>query len=388
MCSIIAQFSHNGNEESIDTVPFVFPRPCLTIGRERKGSKMKGEKATRILAAATVLAMVGYAGNGLYCRSRAAQATEPPEETAAQTEARTEPPTQVQTAAPETEPVEITEAIPDPELAAALEETMANMDGAYIFVYDVTAGQMLCSKTGVADKLYPASITKLYTAWLALQYLEPDTVVTAGEELALVGSGSSLAYISRGCRLSVEMLVEAMLLPSGNDAAYVLAAAAGRAIAGDPGISGRTAVDIFVAEMNRQGTALGLVNSNFTNPDGYHTGSHYSCPADLAILGTLAMESDVIRKYAGLEADAVTFASGERITWYNTNRMVNPGEDQYCPEAVGLKTGYTGEAGYCLLAAFENEQRQILVGIFGAERNLTRYENAAALWRCCGEEDQ
>ena len=339
---------------------------------------MKGEKTSGILAVVTALVMVAYAGNGLHGGGKRAEGTETvatiPETTAA-----------VETTVPETmPPTEITQPQPDPALTAALEEAMAGMDGACIFVYDAAMEKMLCSKTEQTDKLYPASITKLYTAWLALQYLEPDRVVTAGEELSMVGSGSSLAYISRGCALTVEMLVEAMLLPSGNDAAYVLAAAAGRAMAGEEGIGAGTAVQRFVLEMNQEGERLGFVNSHFTNPDGYHTGGHYSCPADLALIGMLALENDIILRYAGLEADSVTYASGEKITWYNTNRMVNRGTEQYCADAVGLKTGYTGEAGYCLLAAFDDGERQILVGIFGAEKNYPRYENAAALWQCCG----
>ena len=343
---------------------------------------MKGEKVSAILAAATVLVMVVYTGNRLCSSGKAtqpeqSQATEPPV-TAAPT-LPTVPATEATEETTETQPQ------PDDALIAVLGETMAGMDGEHIFVYDVSAGQMLCSKTAETDRLYPASITKLYTAWLALQYLEPDTVVTAGEELALVGSGSSLAYLSRGCELTVEMLVEGMLLPSGNDAAYVLAAAAGRAIAGSETLGAESAVQMFVAEMNRQAEELSMVNSNFTNPDGYHTGAHYSCPADIVLIGTLAMENEIILRYTGMEAESVTFASGEKITWYNTNRMVNRGTDQYCADAVGLKTGYTGEAGYCLLTAFDDGENRILVGIFGADKNYPRYKNAAALWQCCGD---
>ena len=339
---------------------------------------MKGEKVCGILVAATALAVVAYAGNGVYSRG----------EPVRQEEVVASQPvfTTVATAPPETEPpTATTQPQPDPTVTARLETAMAGMDGEHIFVYDVGLGQMLSCSGDPGDKLYPASITKLYTAWLALLYLSPDTVVTAGDEVSMVGGGSSLAYISRGCRLTVEMLVEAMLLPSGNDAAYVLAAAAGRVMAGDEALGSGAAVQRFVAEMNREADRLGMANSHFSNPDGYHTAGHYSCPGDMAIIGALALESDVILRYAGLEADSVTYASGEKITWYNTNRMINRGTEQYCADALGLKTGYTGEAGYCLLAAFGREGQRILVGIFGADRNYPRYENAATLWQCCGE---
>ena len=334
---------------------------------------MNGGKVSGLLAVVTVLVTVAYAGNGLYGGSQAAELPETvattPETTAA------------------TEPGMTESALPEPlptvsEVETALAEAMAGMDGVYIFVYDAQRLQMLCSKTDTTDKLYPASVTKLYTAWLALQHLEPDTVVTAGEELGMVGSGSSLAYISRGCRLTVDMLVEAMLLPSGNDAAYVLAAAAGRAMAGET-LSADQAVQRFVAEMNAEAERQGFVNSHFTNPDGYHTGAHYSCPEDIMRIAGLVLDNEIICRYTALEADSVTYASGEKITWYNTNRMVNRGTEQYQPDCVGLKTGYTGEAGYCLLAAFDDGENRILVGIFGAEKNYPRYENASALWQCC-----
>ena len=335
---------------------------------------MNGEKVSAVLAMVTVLTMVAYTGNGLRDRGQetvtAETVTTVPENTIAVQATVPPPPTETQ---PPTEPPRET----------ALAEAMAGMDGAYIFVCDAEAGGMIASKTDTADKLYPASVTKLYTAWLALQHLEPDAVVTAGEELRLVGSGSSLAYISRGCRLRVDMLVEAMLLPSGNDAAYVLAAAAGRVLAGEE-LSADQAVQRFVAEMNTEAERQGFVNSHFTNPDGYHTGAHYSCPEDIMRIGALVLENEIICRYAALEADSVTYASGEKITWYNTNRMVNRGTEQYRADCIGLKTGYTGEAGYCLLAAFDDGENRILVGIFGAEQNYPRYANAAQLWQLCG----
>lgn len=259
------------------------------------------------------------------------------------------------------------------------------MDGGHIFVYDCTKEQMLYSSTDPRDSLYPASITKLFSAWVALRYLQPEQRIQAGRELGLLQPGSSTAYIAYGSVLTAQMLVEGMLLPSGNDAAYVLAAAAGRVIAGEEDMAAAQAVEVFVEEMNRQAEELGLTGTHFENPDGYHAEGHYSCPADLAVMGVLALEDPVIARYARCRSDAVRFASGERCTWRNTNRLLNPESEFYCPAALGLKTGYTRQAGYCLLAAFDTEKGQLLVGIFGSEEKTSRYENAVKLMELADE---
>ena len=133
--------------------------------------------------------------------------------------------------------------------------------------------------------------------------------------------------------------------------------------------------------MNRLAGEVGLANSHFVNPDGYHDDAHTSCPGDLATIGELALGNEIISQYMATQQDTVTFASGEAITWYNTNRLLNPESAWYCDTAVGLKTGYTKEAGYCLLAAFAYEKGHILVGIFDAENKLSRYSDAADLYR-------
>lgn len=255
-----------------------------------------------------------------------------------------------------------------------------DMEAEHIFVYDCETQQLRFCNTDPRDSLYPASITKLFSAWVALQFLDPDTEVQAGRELGLLQPGSSTAGISYGSVLTVQLLVEGMLLPSGNDAAYVLAAAAGRAIAEDPELPSKEAVDLFVEEMNRQAEALGLTGTHFENPDGYHSEGHYSCPRDLAVIGTLALENGIIARYARTRSDSVRFASGESCTWRNTNRLLNPDSEYYCPEAAGLKTGYTGQAGQCLLAAFDTGEGFLLVGIFGGESKTARYGYAAALF--------
>ena len=277
---------------------------------------------------------------------------------------------------PDTEPA----TLPTEQEPVTIDWTEAEvMDGSHVFIYDCASQTMLFCNTDIRDALYPASITKLFSAWVALQYLEPEREIQAGRELGLLQPGSSTAYIAYGSVLTVEMLVEGMLMPSGNDAAYVVAAAAGRIISGDEKCPANRAVEIFVAEMNRQAEVLGFSGTHFENPDGYHADGHYSCPADIAAIGSLALENEIIARYARCRSDSVRFASGESCTWTNTNRLLKPESEYYCPSAIGLKTGYTRQAGYCLLAAFDRETGSLLVGIFGSENKYSRYADAVKL---------
>lgn len=328
-----------------------------------------------IIAAASMAAVLLFLGNRVVTAGLASPAESAQEGTSQTqpTEQETEP-----SRPPETEPTEITE----PQqtiLWQALAEKAEEMEAECIFVYDTGLERMLYCGTPGDQTLYPASITKLFSAYVALLYLEPEEIVTAGPELSLVQPGSSTAFITKGCRLTVEMLVEGMLLPSGNDAAYVLAAAAGRAIAVDPGLDGVTAVQVFVSEMNREAFRLGLKNSRFTNPDGYHAGGHYTCPDDIALIASMALRQPVIARYCGLQQDSVTFASGEWITWYNTNGLIDPSWPYYISTALGMKTGYTSEAGYCLLGAFPGGGEHILIGVFGGATKNGRYVYAGQL---------
>lgn len=262
----------------------------------------------------------------------------------------------------------------------ACEAVAGKADGRHIFVYDARELEMRYCSTDTLDKLYPASITKIYAALVALMYLQPDQIVTAGGELALVPRDSSRAYINRGSRLTVEMLVEAMLLPSGSDASYVLAAAAGRAIREDESLDGETAVEAFISELNRAAAGVGLKNSHFINPDGYYHEDHYMCPGDVAVVAALALGDPVISKYMGLQQDSVVFESGEHITWYNSNQLITPTSPYYSELASGMKTGYTDGSGHCLLAVFQGD---IVVGIFGSRERYPRYRTAVELYEIC-----
>ncbi len=253
------------------------------------------------------------------------------------------------------------------------------------FVYDCAEEKFLTISGEESERIYPASVTKLFTAYVAMQYLEPDELIIAGNELDHVVWGSSVAGINKGDVLSAEQLVEAMLLPSGNDAAYVLARAAGRKIMGNGSYQYQgnlpIEVGVFMQEMNAHAQRMGMTGTHFSNPDGIHNDEHYTTFADLALLGKLSLENPTVLKYAQVSKQTVTLSEGaEPAEWKNTNALIDPESEYYCPYAIGLKTGQTPRAGSCLLSAFDYEGRKLIIGVFGCPEVEDRFADTLQLF--------
>jgi D-alanyl-D-alanine carboxypeptidase len=292
--------------------------------------------------------------------------TVPPETTAAPT---TVPPT---TASPTVPPT----TVPPATIPSTVEITAKNA-----FVYNCTRDHLAYRKDAGDAVMYPASITKLFSVYVALQHLEPSRMVTVGPIIGTTPPDSSFAKLAVGDQLTVKDLVAAMLLPSGGDAARVLAVEAGRAVAGDPNLTESAAVERFIAEMNRYALLEGMEDSHFVNPDGYHHEDHYTSLQDLLTIGKLSMETELIGKIAGMTEYTATVAAGRTLTWKNTNFLLQESfPEYYCPDAIGLKTGYTRAAGGCLLAAFEKDGEVILIGIFGSADKPSRFSDVMALY--------
>lgn len=232
------------------------------------------------------------------------------------------------------------------------------------FAYDVREGTYLAKLGESNEMLYPASITKLLTAYVVLQYLRPEDTVVVGDALDLVAEDSSVAGLAVGDRLTTTQLLSAMMLPSGNDAAQAAAVAVGRIIAGNSGLSSEQAVAVFVDEMNAQAQAMGMTDSHFENPDGYHHDNHFTTMDDLVVLCQKVLAEPVLLDCTSRVADTVV-VSGRMLQWQNTNLLLDSSSDVYLPNTIGLKTGYTGKAGSCLISAFFMEDRIWLIGVFG-----------------------
>ncbi len=288
--------------------------------------------------------------------------TEPPE-----TEAPTVPPT---TLPPETKP----SLQPDPGYVLTARNA---------FVYDVQAQELRFSLGEMEAQVYPASLTKLFTAWVALEWLDPKAFVTCGEETAWIDPASSRAWVSPGDRMQVERLIQGMMMQSGNDAAYAVAVAAGRAIGGED-LGPKKALEVFMEQVNRRAQELGLTGTHFVTPDGLHAYGHHTTPRDLLQIALLALEQPLLRHYTGLSEAQVMYENGEFYTYRTTNFLLLPDSPYYCPDALGMKTGTTKAAGSCLMALFHNGDSYILIGVLGCPQYEDRFRDALQLYALYG----
>ena len=253
-----------------------------------------------------------------------------------------------------------------------------NTSSSHVILSNVTKGEILYAKAET-EKAYPASLTKLMTAIVAVENCPADTALTVGDEIRLVDKESSLAYLTVGSRLTLNQLFKALLLPSGNDAAYAIAAQVGRKIAGNDRLDSRSAIRLFVDKMNEKAVALGCTGTHFANPDGIHDPNHYTTAADMLKIATCALEKPEIAGVVSLAQTTETFLSGQTVTWKNSNKLVRQDNAFAYDGATGMKTGSTSEAGYCLIASALRDGQTSVAVVMGSQIESGRWEDASGL---------
>lgn len=248
-----------------------------------------------------------------------------------------------------------------------------NITAEYVAVYNVTEGKYIYGKNE-NEKCYPASLTKLVTALLAVKYINKDEIITVGNEITMIGKGSSTAYLVAGYRMKLETLLDAMLLPSGNDAAYVVAVNVGRKVLGDENTSIIEALECFYKTANEFVKSIGCTGTNISCPDGYHDDNHYTTAWDYVLISREALKSNLIRKVVGKKIAYDTLADGTQVSYTNINQLIS--DTDY---VTGLKTGTTDEAGYCIAVSAENNGEEIIVIAMKSATAADRYSDAKKL---------
>ncbi|MBE6648298.1 MAG: D-alanyl-D-alanine carboxypeptidase [Ruminococcaceae bacterium] len=247
--------------------------------------------------------------------------------------------------------------------------TKGSLEGVYVnsphcFVYNATDNVILYEKNAY-DSCYPASVTKLLTAAVALEYVPIETVFKVGSEINMVGYNSSMAYISEGQSFTLKDLLYALLLPSGNDAAHTIAVGTSRYLYGD-GMTNEEAVAKFMELCHEKLAEIGAYNTNFSGPDGYHHDDHYTTAYDMMLISLYATSFEEIVTACGTYKYYCKSVEGDSMGWLNSNPLMKEHGQYYCPLVTGLKTGSTDEAGKCLAITAEKNGKKLYIVILGA----------------------
>ena len=237
---------------------------------------------------------------------------------------------------------------------------------------DNKSDKILYSKN-MNEKMFPASTTKIVTAIIVLEHCSLNETVTASyDAISSIPNGYVTANIDGGEELTVEELLELLLVHSANDAANVLAEYVGGSI------------DSFVSMMNTKVNELGLNNTHFTNTYGLQNENHYTSAYDLSIIMKYCLKNDTFRKIAGSASCSIPATNkSEARSYSSTNELIIPDNSNYYSFVTVGKTGFTTEAGECLVScAYKNNMELICVVLGGSTVNniSTRFSESKTLY--------
>ncbi len=213
------------------------------------------------------------------------------------------------------------------------------------------------------EKLEPASVTKVMTMLLTMEAIDAgklhyDDIVTVSANAAAMGG--SQVYLKEGEQMTVEDMLKAVCVASGNDACVALA----------EHISGVT--ELFVEQMNNRAKELGMNDTHFVNCNGLTAEGHLTSAYDIAIMSReLLLHHDDIHRFSTIWMDSIR---GGEFQLANTNKLI-----RFYDGATGLKTGFTSTAGYCISATAERDGMELIAVIMKGETADSRNTDAKAL---------
>ena len=228
---------------------------------------------------------------------------------------------------------------------------------------EVSTGKVVFEKEAHKKK-YPASTTKVMTALLVLENCKlDDKAKVSYEAIQAVPEGYSNAKLQVGEEMPIKDLLYALMIPSANEAANVLA----EHVAGS--------VESFATMMNTKAEELGCETTHFVNPNGIHNENHYSSAYDLYLIAKEAMKNEEFRKIVSTSKYTLpatdSYPNSDR-TFVNTNKLIvynssNRADNYYYKDAIGIKTGYTTEAGNCLISAASKDGLEFINVVLNAD---------------------
>lgn len=227
--------------------------------------------------------------------------------------------------------------------------------GASLIVND-TADKMLFSRN-IYKKMYPASITKIITALVALKYANMEDRVTISHNAANITEyGATLCGFKEGDQIQMDQLLSALLVRSGNDAGIAVA----EHIAGS--------VDAFADMMNREMQELGASGSHFTNPHGLHDKDHYTTAYDLYLVLHELLQYDTFWKMVQQPSVKIKYTDAQgnkkKLSFQSTNRyLIGTAAAPKGITVIGGKTGTTSAAGSCLILYTQDSSKNDYVSV-------------------------
>lgn len=228
----------------------------------------------------------------------------------------------------------------------------------YVAVFERNSKTFLYEKNS-QEKCKMASTTKVMTSLIIIENCNLDDVVTVSSKSA--NTGGSRLGLHTDDTITVNDLLYGLMLCSGNDAAVALAEFC----------SG--SVEEFASLMNAKAHELNLSSTNFVTPHGLDNDNHYTTAYDYAILTDFALNNPQFLQIVGTKYYNVTI-NGIAKSIHNTNELLG-----IMPSVYGVKTGYTSQAGRCLITAANQNNLDIIVIVFGADTKKIRTDDSANL---------
>ena len=235
-------------------------------------------------------------------------------------------------------------------------------------LFDMDDREVLYSKD-VFERMYPASITKIMTALVAIKEGDLKSRVLVTDDAVITEPGATLCGIEPGDTLTLEQLLYGLMLPSGNDAGAAIAVH----IAGS--------IEAFSDMMNEEAVRLGATGTHFVNPHGLNNPDHYTTAYDLYLIFNEALKYPVFRQIVGTTAYTANYhnKNSEPVskTWKGSNWfMTGERETPDGLKVFGGKTGTTKAAGYCLImASRDDSDKEYISVVLKADSRPHLYDN-------------
>ncbi len=234
---------------------------------------------------------------------------------------------------------------------------------------DAKTGLVLYDKDPHA-KLYPASITKIMTTLLAIEYGGANDVITHSHEAVYgIGYGSSHIGMREGEQISMKDALLGIMLPSANDVSVAMA----------EHIDG--SIDAFAAHMTKRAKELGALDTNFVNPHGFHDENHYTTAYDMAMIAKEAIKHQEFRDLIATKNHTIppTNIVNEPRVINNSNKLIQPWSPYYYPDCIGGKTGFTDQAGHNLVSFAKRGDTTLIAVSMHGDTNKP-YEDAKKMF--------